>query len=594
MKYNKNASNSLFSERSAKNKVLIIVPHEDDETIIAGNIIDLLKLNGNDIKVAYLTNGDYSIPAEIRAKEAIHAIRTLGLNEDDVFFLGYPDTQFGENTSLIETTDKPYRSKAGKLETYCCNNFKEFCFQTKGIHHEYIGENVISDLEEIIKFLYPDIIICNDYDKHPDHMTVSYGIDMALDRIIREDINNTYRPLLWKSFAYSLGYFAKDLLKNSNINSTMVPDCDSVSSDFNIINKSIFQWNKRIRIPNSPFNNWNDFVYKQRLFKALACHKSQFAAFRIGRVWRGDAVYWERRTDSVLSNSEYYLNGREVKSLSNFCLYKAKNFSSNGVYVMFMMSICMYMWQFVNKKTEKFFIITIYSLLCINLLLTLSRSIIICTIASQFLILYMMGARKLFKMIFKTIIFIIPILFIVTLFIPALGKTIKYGFLMIAALFDSKVASSISSAFGNDNLMGVGNRFDLYGWVSEKMAGHWLFGHGLYADFSYSFTQSNGFYSWIQTKDSIEVEYLNTLYQFGIFGMMTEVLSFLSVLGLNIKKYSSKLFFEKKISFNKIAFVTLIFYYLQLFAVNQSSDKYVFYIFVMFTIIYNGRVAQEK
>ena len=133
---------------------------------------------------------------------------------------------------MIETTDKPYRSKAGKLETYCCNNFKEFCFQTKGIHHEYIGENVISDLEEIIKFLYPDIIICNDYDKHPDHMTVSYGIDMALDRIIREDINNTYRPLLWKSFAYSLGYFAKDLLKNSNINSTMVPDCDSVSSDF--------------------------------------------------------------------------------------------------------------------------------------------------------------------------------------------------------------------------------------------------------------------------------------------------------------------------------------------------------------------------
>lgn len=163
--------------------------------------------------------------------------------------------------------------------------------------------------------------ICGQYE--------SYGIDMALDRIIREDINNTYRPLLWKSFAYSLGYFAKDLLKNSNINSTMVPDCDSVSSDFNIINKSIFQWNKRIRIPNSPFNNWNDFVYKQRLFKALACHKSQFAAFRIGRVWRGDEVYWERRTDSVLSNSEYYLNGREVKSLSNFCLYKAKNFSSN-------------------------------------------------------------------------------------------------------------------------------------------------------------------------------------------------------------------------------------------------------------------------
>ena len=267
---------------------------------------------------------------------------------------------------------------------------------------------------------------------------------------------------------------------------------------------------------------------------------------------------------------------------------------AHGIYIMFMLSICMYMWQFANKKFEKFMIIAVYSLLCINLLLTLSRSIIICTIASQFLILYMMGARKLFKLIFKTIIIIVPILFIVALFIPKLGKMIQYVFLMIAALFNSKIASSISSAFGNDNLMGVGNRIDLYGWVSEKMPGYWLFGHGLYADFSYSFTQSNGFYSWIQTKDSIEVQYLNTLYQFGIFGMMTEILSFLSVLGLTIKKYNSKLFFENNIGFNKIVFVTFLFYFLQMFAVNQSSDKYIFYLFVMFTIIYNGRIVQEK
>ena len=35
----------VYSVREAqKNKVLIIVPHEDDETIIAGNIIDLFKI----------------------------------------------------------------------------------------------------------------------------------------------------------------------------------------------------------------------------------------------------------------------------------------------------------------------------------------------------------------------------------------------------------------------------------------------------------------------------------------------------------------------------------------------------------------------
>jgi len=59
----------------------------------------------------------------------------------------------------------------------------------------------------------------------------------------------------------------------------------------------------------------------------------------------------------------------------------------------------------------------------------------------------MMGARKLFKMIFKTIIFIIPILFIVTLFIPALGKTIKYGFLMMFVII--LVASFIGYPLAN-------------------------------------------------------------------------------------------------------------------------------------------------
>ena len=125
------------------------------------------------------------------------------------------------------------------------------------------------------------------------------------------------------------------------------------------------------------------------------------------------------------------------------------------------------------------------------------------------------------------------------------------------------------------------------------MSGYWLYGHGLYADFSYSFTQSNGVYTWTQTKDSIEVQYLNTLYQFGLWGMITEILSFISLLIFTLKKIRARKTWEKHISFNKIAFATFACYFMELFAVNQSSDKFIFYLFVMLTIIYNNRMIEK-
>lgn len=329
MKNNKFFLNSVFENNSSHKKVLIIVPHEDDETILSGNLIELLMLNGHEVNIAYLTNGDYKLPADIRLNEAIRALKIYGISDKHIYFLGYPDTQFGTQTSLIETNSTPYISNAGKAETYSIEQYEEFCFQTDGVHHSYLGSNVLNDIEGLIKFLYPDIIICTDYDKHPDHMAVSYGIDNVLDKILKNNNGISYNPVLWKSFAYSLHYFADEGLKNVNVKSTLIPNASNVSNDFNFINKSIYQWDNRIRIPNSPFNKWGDLLYKQHLFKALACHKSQFAATRIGRIWNGDEIYWERRTDNLLSGAHFFLNGHNVNTLGKFYLFKPKNFSES-------------------------------------------------------------------------------------------------------------------------------------------------------------------------------------------------------------------------------------------------------------------------
>lgn len=294
-----------------------------------------------------------------------------------------------------------------------------------------------------------------------------------------------------------------------------------------------------------------------------------------------------------LLNIDYELNYNPLR----FGLLRILGFSqhtiAHGIYIMFIMSLCTYTWQFCYKRFDKWLIGLLYCLLWINLVLTLSRSIIICTICSQLLILYLIGVRKLFKVLFKLLIIGLPILLISSMIIPQISTAIRYGFLMISALFNDKSATLISSAFGNDNLKGVGNRLDLYGWVYEKMSGYWLYGHGLYADFSYSFTQSNGVYTWTQTKDSIEVQYLNTLYQFGLWGMITEILSFISLLIFTLKKIRARKTWEKHISFNKIAFATFACYFMELFAVNQSSDKFIFYLFVMLTIIYNNRMIEK-
>ena len=286
-------------------------------------------------------------------------------------------------------------------------------------------------------------------------------------------------------------------------------------------------------------------------------------------------------------NREYELNYNPLR----FGILRIIGFSQHtivhGVYIMFCMSLCLYMWQFMKHlRKGKAFITVLYVLLSINLILTLSRSIIIITIISQLFILYLLGVRKFFRIIIKILLIGIPLLFLLSLIIPRVGDIIRAGVLMVAAIFDDRAAATISSAFGNDNLRGVGNRLDLYKWVLEKMPGRWLFGFGWNAEFSHSFTQSNGVYTWTQIKDSIEVQYLSTLYQYGLFGMITEILTFVSLLFVCMKRNMKKRTWEPIIGFNRIAFATFICYFLEMFAVNQSSDRYIFYLFAMLLLIY--------
>ena len=66
-----------FYLTSSKLKCLIIIPHQDDEIHLAGNLIASLKDTRN-IYVAYTTSGDYAYNASVRYKEAIKSLWKLG------------------------------------------------------------------------------------------------------------------------------------------------------------------------------------------------------------------------------------------------------------------------------------------------------------------------------------------------------------------------------------------------------------------------------------------------------------------------------------------------------------------------------------
>jgi LmbE family N-acetylglucosaminyl deacetylase len=91
-------------------RILILAPHPDDETIACAGIIQAAIDAGAQVRVVYLTNGEHNqfafivyekrIPfrknefihlGQVRRKEAVAAMRLLGLSQERLIFLGYPD-----------------------------------------------------------------------------------------------------------------------------------------------------------------------------------------------------------------------------------------------------------------------------------------------------------------------------------------------------------------------------------------------------------------------------------------------------------------------------------------------------------------------
>lgn len=220
-------------------RVLILVPHPDDETIACAGVIQHALKAGAKVKVIYLTNGDHNELSfivyekritvrqgefvhmgKVRQKEAINAMKFLGLSENDLVFLGYPDFGTFAIFSRYWGKGKPFRDRMTRISSVPYKDNPSY-------GAPYQGESILSDLERQILDYKPDkIFVSHPADVNVDHKTLYLFLQVALSDLEGKVSRSKVYPYLvhcvgWpkpRHYHPELELFPPDKFINARIN----------------------------------------------------------------------------------------------------------------------------------------------------------------------------------------------------------------------------------------------------------------------------------------------------------------------------------------------------------------------------------------
>ncbi|MFA5095841.1 MAG: PIG-L family deacetylase [Candidatus Omnitrophota bacterium] len=181
-------------------RVLILAPHPDDEAIACAGVIQQAKKAGARIKIVYLTNGDnnefafmvyekrplfikseFIYMGKVRMREAIRAMKLLGLQEEQLIFLGYPD--FGTYAIFSRYWQAKAAYKSMLTRSSSVPYKAAFSFGAP-----YTGESILSDLKKIILDYKPErVFVSHPADTNGDHRALYLFTQIAL-RDLRKQI----------------------------------------------------------------------------------------------------------------------------------------------------------------------------------------------------------------------------------------------------------------------------------------------------------------------------------------------------------------------------------------------------------------------
>lgn len=180
-------------------RALILAPHQDDEILGACALIGRLLRAGTTVCIAYLTNGDYRGReiAAVRYDESMAALDLLGVDKDNVFFLGYGDTGMRYEHSFLYRlynmeNDQELPSKTS-AQTYHPGTGCTLHFLCTNCEAPYTRRNFVEDLNRLLALCRPDIIVLpSPCDLHGDHRACFLFLEEVLRGINNRLVLLTY------------------------------------------------------------------------------------------------------------------------------------------------------------------------------------------------------------------------------------------------------------------------------------------------------------------------------------------------------------------------------------------------------------------
>lgn len=278
--------NECHNLRMDNCKILIFVPHEDDEINIAGGILEMINTNDNVYVVLFTTGDAADDNGKERMRETLSALAQCGVKDKNIIFMGYGNRWNGEYTHIYHAPiNLVMESAAGYHSTYALPN--HLPYREKA----YTRNNILDDLCEILQEFKPDIIMTNDCDWHQDHRALSLFLDEAVGLCVHKSAD--YRPIYLKTFAYDLAWSSKQDFYSVNLLNSQLPE--------NSQGIFFFKWDERIRFP--VFSKGLSRNLEQcKLYKVLKTYSSQLAERAASQVINSDKCFWQRRTDNLLLN----------------------------------------------------------------------------------------------------------------------------------------------------------------------------------------------------------------------------------------------------------------------------------------------------
>lgn len=286
-------------------KLAVIVPHQDDELNIAGQILPYFVEAGAQVKICFSTNGDMRVNEGVRRyREAVKAAAVMGLGEEDLVWLGYPDCKTSAHLYHDRFLDEEHPER---METKCYGPRQTLTMELTGKEKPVCRQSLLVDIGLFLDCYKPDVIIAIDLDSHPDHRAVSLLTEEAVSIAVRE--NRGYKPYVLKKFAYAGCWYGPDDYYSFSETQNDGDGC----SGFKTCNPSL-AWSDRVRYAAHP-STITPRLRDNIVYMASKAYKTQVPWPNMARVCNSDAVYWPLRTDNLLYDAHVETSSGDMSGL---------------------------------------------------------------------------------------------------------------------------------------------------------------------------------------------------------------------------------------------------------------------------------------